>query len=106
MDTATLILTTWPDAEVAKTAALALLAEKLVACINILPPMESYYIWQNSLQCDIERQMLIKSWADCTTKLKQRIQELHPYESPEFLVLPIADGLPDYLNWIKALTRS
>ncbi len=95
-------LTTFPaDGDVERFAA-TLVEEKLAACINVLPPMRSIYAWRGTIERADERQLLIKTRTVAVPQLERRIKELHPYDVPEFLVIPILDGSPDYLSWLAA----
>jgi periplasmic divalent cation tolerance protein len=96
-----LVLTTCPDAQIAKTIAQCLVKEKLAACVNILPSITSIYHWQNELQCDNEVQLLIKTDSKKFTQLNARINELHPYDVVEVIALNIQQGDKHYLNWIS-----
>lgn len=95
-----LVLTTWPGGD-ADAFARRLVQEQLAACVNLLPPMVSIYRWQGSVEEATELQVLIKTTRACLGALRARVHELHPYDVPEFLVLPIADGGDTYLNWIR-----
>jgi periplasmic divalent cation tolerance protein len=99
-----LIITNCPDEEVANAIALAVVEEKLAACVNILPRVQSVYRWQGAVESASEIPLLIKSTAENYPALEQRIAELHPYEVPEIIALPITHGLPAYLNWLAAET--
>ena len=101
-----IVLTTMPmDAGAGKLDATALgrtlVEEGLAACVNVLPPMESVYRWQGSVHQDAERQLVIKTRAERLDALQARVKMLHPYEVPEFLVLPVSAGSPSYLDWVK-----
>ena len=99
------ILTTLPaDADTAAFAS-ALLDDRLAACVNVLPAMESFYRWEGRVQRDPERQLIVKTSRERVAALWQRVRELHPYDVPEFLVLPIVDGSDAYLRWISDSTR-
>jgi periplasmic divalent cation tolerance protein len=100
-----LILTTWPDEQLAQQAARQWLELNLVACVNILPKMTSLYHWDGELQTGTEHQMLLKTSAHRIDELMQSIVELHPYECPEILQLPITGGYDKYLNWITGNTE-
>lgn len=78
-----------------------LVEEGLAACVNVLPPMESVYRWQGSVHQDAERQLVIKTRAECVDALRARVKLLHPYEVPEFVVLPVSAGSASYLEWVK-----
>lgn len=99
-----LIITNCPDEEVANAIALALVEEKLAACVNILPRVHSVYRWQGSVESASEIPLLIKTTAARYAALESRIGELHPYEVPEIIAVPIARGLPAYLNWLAEET--
>jgi len=101
-----IVLTTMPaDPGEGKLDAIALgrtlVEEGLAACVNVLPPMESVYRWQGSVHQDAERQLVIKTRAERLGALQVRLKILHPYEVPEFLVLPVSAGSPTYLDWVK-----
>jgi periplasmic divalent cation tolerance protein len=96
-----LVLTTCPDTEVAERLAQALVQERLAACVNILPIAKSVYWWKGQVESAAEQLLIIKSMTDAYGSIQKRIRELHPYELPEVIAVPIADGLPDYLAWIR-----
>jgi periplasmic divalent cation tolerance protein len=102
--TVALVLTTTPSAEVGERIARTLVEERLAACVNVLPPMVSFYRWQGTLQRDEERQLVIKTGRDRLAALRGRLRDLHPYELPEWLVLD-ADGSPEYRGWVGDQTR-
>jgi periplasmic divalent cation tolerance protein len=93
-------LTTLPaDADAAEFGR-TLVDERLAACVNLLPVMESVYRWEGKIEFEAERQMVIKTSRDRIVDLWDRVRELHPYEVPEFVVIPIVDGNEAYLRWI------
>jgi periplasmic divalent cation tolerance protein len=100
-----LILTTLPAGADAGALAHALVESHLAACVNLLPVMESVYRWDGRVQRDSERQLILKTSTDRIAALWARVRELHPYDVPEFIVLPIVDGNDAYLQWIGASTR-
>jgi periplasmic divalent cation tolerance protein len=100
-----LILTTLPAGFDAAAFAEALVDAHLAACVNLLPVMESVYRWDGRVQRDSERQLILKTSRDRVAALWTRVRELHPYDVPEFIVLPIVDGHDAYLQWIGASTR-
>ena len=81
-----------------------LVDERLAACVNVLPPMQSVYRWQGQVQQDDERQLVIKTSADCVEALHLRVRALHPYDVPEWLVIAVDDGSQAYLEWVGAAT--
>ncbi len=96
-----IVLTTCPDGEAAGRIARALVAENLVACVNILPPMRSVYRWKGKIEETGEQLLVIKIASARFPAVMDRVRALHPYELPEIVALPIADGLPDYLAWLN-----
>jgi periplasmic divalent cation tolerance protein len=99
-----LALTTLPaDADAAEFGR-TLIDERLAACVNLLPVMESVYRWEGKIEFEAERQLVIKTSRDRVADLWDRVRELHPYEVPEFIVIPIVDGNEAYLRWIGEST--
>ena len=99
-----LVLTTLPGDTDASAFARAVVEERLAACVNVLPPMESVYRWEGEIQRDAERQIVMKTSRDRVPALWERMRELHPYDVPEFIVMPIVDGNDAYLRWIGEST--
>ena len=99
-----LILTTMPDQERAEALARTLVEERLAACVNVGPAMISIYRWQGAVQCDAERQVVIKTTSALVEQLRARLTTLHPYELPEFVVLQAAAS-DAYLSWVAGETR-
>lgn len=77
----------------------------LAACVNIVPKVTSIYEWKGEVCEETELLLMIKTQQNRIEELKATLGEIHPYEVPEFVVLPITDGLPDYLNWVFANTK-
>lgn len=100
-----LVLTTLPADADAGAFAASLVGDGLAACVNVLPPMESIYLWEGEIQREPERQVLIKTARGRASDLWERVRALHPYDVPEFLVLPIVDGSDAYLRWLGESTR-
>jgi periplasmic divalent cation tolerance protein len=100
-----IVLTTLPADADGSAIAEALVEARVAACVNLLPVMESVYRWQETIERDSERQMVIKTSRPKVGALWERLRELHPYEVPEFVVLPIVDGSEAYLQWIGESTR-
>jgi periplasmic divalent cation tolerance protein len=101
-----IVLTTFPADKDAAAFARQLVEERLAACVNVLPPMQSIYRWQGSIHEDAERQLLMKTTADRVDALRERIKALHPYDVPELLVLPVIAGSPEYLEWVEESVAS
>jgi periplasmic divalent cation tolerance protein len=102
---ALIVLTTLPATADAARFAQTIVSERLAACVNVLPAMQSTYIWRGSVQQEDERQIVIKTWRDRLAGLQARVKMLHPYEVPEWLVLEAASGSDAYLDWLKHETR-
>ena len=100
-----LVLTTLPADGDAEKFALQLVDDRLAACVNILPAMRSIYRWQDAVERADERQLLIKTSSERVAALEARVRELHSYEVPEFVVIPIVQGGADYLSWLSASTK-
>jgi periplasmic divalent cation tolerance protein len=96
------VLTTWPDVEKARAAGRTLVEEKLAACANILPGVESIFRWQGKVETSNEVMMVLKTTIARSQMLESRILALHPYEVPEIVVLRVSDGLPSYLRWVES----
>jgi len=96
-----LVLTTCPDAGAAQRLAHALVSERLAACVNILPVAQSVYLWKGKVESAAEQLLIIKSMSRAYRSIQKRILELHPYELPEVIAVPVTDGFPDYLSWIR-----
>jgi periplasmic divalent cation tolerance protein len=95
-----IVLTTLPADADAAGFGRTLVEERLAACVNVLPVMESVFRWEGQVERDAERQVILKTSRERTAALWDRIRELHPYEVPEFVVLPILDGSDAYLRWV------
>jgi len=98
-----LVLTTAPDDDRAETLARTLVEERLAACVSLHAPMISIYQWKGAVQRDVERQIVIKTTRSRVAALEARLRQLHSYELPEFLVLPVEQGSADYTNWVTQM---
>jgi periplasmic divalent cation tolerance protein len=99
-----LVLTTMPDDHRAEELARTLVDERLAACVNVHGAMRSIYRWQGQVECDPERQVVIKTARGRLPALEARLRALHPYEMPEFVVLSAEAGSVAYLAWVAAET--
>ena len=99
------IYSTTGSIEDANKIAHSLVEEKLVACVNIIPKIESVYRWQGKIEEDSECILIAKTTDKKVDKTIQRIKELHPYDLPDIIVLPIIGGLKEYLNYVKDETK-
>jgi periplasmic divalent cation tolerance protein len=99
-----LVLTNLPDEASAQALASSLVAERLAACVNVLAPCCSVYRWQGKIETTQETPLLIKTSGARYAALEAAIRAGHPYELPEIIAVPIAHGLPEYLNWVASET--
>ena len=99
-----LVLTSLPNEASAHALATALVGEHLAACVNVLAPCRSVYRWQGAIENATEIPLLIKTTALRYSALEVAIRARHPYELPEIIAVPIAHGLPEYLDWVATET--
>lgn len=99
-----IVLTTCNSSEIASSIAESLVSNKLAACVNIINGVESVYQWQGKIEHDKEILLIIKTQQSLYSQLEQAIQELHDYELPEIIAVPINTGEKNYLNWIQSAT--
>ena len=99
------IFSTAPKEEEAKKIANDLVSKKVVACVNIIPGLRSIYRWKGKICDEREVMMVMKTKDSLVEDVKKELKSLHSYECPELIVLPISDGLPDYLSWIEENTN-
>jgi periplasmic divalent cation tolerance protein len=95
-----IVLTTFPADQDPEPLARALVDERLAACVNVLPVMQSTYRWKGAIERADERQLVIKTRKSLIRELETRIRQLHPYDVPEFLVIPVVDGSVAYFSWL------
>lgn len=95
------VLVTTPDEETASRVAQALVAERLAACVNVVPGIRSFYRWEGAVQDDREVLLVIKSTGARSAALAARVRDLHPYDLPEILELPAVGGSDAYLDWVR-----
>ena len=100
-----LVLVTAPDLKAARALAKAALKAKLVACANLIPKVESHYWWQGSLESSVEVLMVLKTPRIRLAALEKLLLSKHPYDTPEFLALPLNAGNGKYLDWLAASCR-
>lgn len=79
--------------------------EKLAACVNIVPGVRSIYRWEGAICDDAEVLMIVKTRASRLEQLKTRLAQVHPYDTPEMLVLDVVDGAEKYLKWLADAVR-
>ncbi len=95
-----IVLTTAGSADEAERIASALVEAKLAACVNIVSPITSVYRWKGLVQKEQEWLLLIKTTAAAFENVSKKIRELHSYDLPECIQIPIEAGSAEYLNWI------
>ncbi len=93
------------DASEAKRIGEAVVREKLAACANIIPSIESIYWWKGSMEEDRECLLMLKTKKSFATRLIKRVKELHSYELPCIDIIPVVDGNKDYFKWIEEVTK-
>ena len=96
-----LVFVTASSPDEADKISLALVKEKLAACVNIAPKITSRYRWQGKIETANESLLIIKTKKSLIPKLVARVKTLHSYSVPEVIAFPILEGNPDYLKWIK-----
>ena len=96
-----LVLVTIPADSDTEAFARGIVETGVAACVNVLPPMQSIYRWEGEVETEVEQQVLIKTTHAAVPALWQRVRDLHSYDIPEFLVLPVIDGNEAYLKWIR-----
>jgi periplasmic divalent cation tolerance protein len=100
-----IVLVTAPDMKTARKLARVALKARLVACANLLPRIESHYWWQNKIETGAEVLLLLKTRPSRIAELEETIIANHPYDTPEFIVLPITRGNRRYLDWLGMSVR-
>jgi periplasmic divalent cation tolerance protein len=95
-----LALSTFPDAEIARRISNQLVSERCAACANILPGIESVYRWKEKIESGNETLVLFKLSEDRQSAFQDKLRSLHPYDVPEIIFVPVASGLPEYLQWV------
>ncbi len=100
-----LVLTNLPDRAEAERIAAELVTAGVAACVNVLAECTSVYRWQGKVEHAGETPLLIKTTRAAYPKLEQALRELHPYELPEIIALPVSAGLPEYLSWVVTETK-
>ena len=106
MNQALIALTTFPDIDTAQRLASQIVQAKLAACVNIIPQVQSIYIWQGEECNESECIALIKTTEKAYSELESLLKQQHPYELPEIIATPITNGSKDYLSWLSTNTLS
>lgn len=94
-------LLTAPDLETAERLVQTLVAERIIACGNIMPGIVSIYRWEGEVERSAEVQVIMKTTSAEVQRLLDRVPELHPYEVPEVLIIPVEVGYRPYLSWVR-----
>jgi periplasmic divalent cation tolerance protein len=105
MERAVLVYTTWPSIVEAEKAGRAIVERRLAACVNILPGMISHYWWQGKIERGEEAVMIVKTRASLAEQVSAAVKDLHSYETPAIMTLPVESVDPDYHKWIVAEAR-
>ena len=103
---ALIVLNTCPGSITAKNIAADLVANKLAACVQVIPGIQSFFRWGGSVDTKEEYLLVIKTTTACYQEVEKSIQALHPYELPEIVAVPISTGLSGYLQWLNDSTQS
>lgn len=104
-DSIAVVLSTLPDDERAAAIARALVDDGVAACVNLVPGVRSIYRWDGAVADDREQLAIIKTRRDRVDALVARLRELHPYQVPEAIVVPVAGGHLPYLAWVAQSVR-
>lgn len=99
------VMMTAGSEEAAASMARSVVAEGLAACVSLVPRVRSIYAWEGQVSDETEVLAILKTRADLFGALRDRLRELHDYQTPEVLALPVADGLEAYLSWVVEATR-
>ncbi|HEY4417644.1 MAG TPA: divalent cation tolerance protein CutA [Verrucomicrobiae bacterium] len=100
-----IVLVTAPDLKTARRLARAALAARLIACANLIPKLESHYWWQGKIESGTETLLILKTPKNKLAALEKLLLAQHPYDTPEFLVLPLSAGTGKYLAWLAESCR-
>lgn len=98
------VLVTCANAEEAQRIAESMVLERLAACVNIVPGVQSVFFWEGKLCNEKEVLCVMKTQKAVYAKLEKRVMELHSYTTPEVIALPIAEGAVKYLRWVREST--
>ena len=99
-----IVLVTTPNLKTARTLARAALQARLIACANLIPKIESHYCWRGKIESGAEVLLVLKTQKSKLAALEKLVLARHPYDTPEFIVLPLSAGNKNYLNWLAENT--
>ncbi len=105
-DDCLLVFTTFPNLEIARQIATALVEKQLAACVNLLSTATSIYRWEGKIESESEIPALLKTTRAGFSALEAELRELHPYDVPEIVAVPIEEGSGTYLAWIRANVKT
>ena len=100
-----IVLVTAPDLKSARALAEAALSARMIACANLVPKIESHYRWKGKIESANEVLLILKTRKSRLAALEKLVLAEHPYDTPEFLVLPVSAGNKKYLGWLIATTK-
>lgn len=101
MNDVLLVVTNVPDQQSALALSEKLINLRVAACVNCLVGVQSLYLWQGKIERATEVTLHIKTTRERYAELERAIREMHPYDVPEIIAMPVVQGLPDYLNWVE-----
>jgi periplasmic divalent cation tolerance protein len=96
------VLVTAPNLKTARALTRAALQTRLIACANLVPKIESHYWWQGKIESGAEVLLVLKTTKSKLAALEKLVFAKHPYDTPEFIVLPLRAGSQRYLEWLKS----
>ena len=95
-----IVLVTAPDLKTARALAKSALTARLIACANLVPKIESHYRWQGKIESGAEVLLILKTQKSKLAALEKLVLTKHPYDTPEFLILPVSAGNKEFLDWL------
>jgi periplasmic divalent cation tolerance protein len=104
MNDISILVSTFPTIDSARNAVRTLVQERLVACGNMMPGIESIYRWQDAIESSTEVMVIFKTTTSVAGQAQERLRELHPYDVPEILQISVDGAWPAYLGWVRAQT--
>lgn len=99
-----IVYATYPNEQAAQAAGQDLVVQRLAACVNIIPGMQSIYVWKGDLQLDQEVVLIAKTVEQNTGRAVAALREKHPYDVPAIIVIPVCDASPSFTKWVHAQT--
>ena len=98
-----IVLVTAPDLKTARALAKTILSARLIACANLVPKIESHYWWRGKIESGTEVLLVLKTQKSKLAALEKLVLAKHPYDTPEFLVLPLSAGNQRYRDWLEKI---